>query len=236
MGNHKLDISTLYFTPYAFAKLIHMRDVQDKEVGGWGITAKESPLVVRDFMLCKQEVSGASVDFDDDGLVEFFDLMASKHKLEPHQFSRIWIHTHPANSARPSGTDEETFGNALSQSDYAIMAILAKGGETYARLRVSKPFEIEIEMNIAILWKAAFPQSKKDSWDKEFEDNVTEKTYHYANATGTGYGYTLNKKPGYVWDSEQQEYVHHTQTLAAQRKAGRKAKKKPPFKNTTTTK
>lgn len=226
------DKMTLYYTPYAFAKLIYMRDIENAEVGGWGITAEGSPLVVRDFMLCPQEVGSASVDFDDDGLVQFFDKMAHKYKLQPFQFSRIWIHTHPGSSASPSGTDETTFTNALAQSNYAIMAILAKNGNTYARLQLKEPFTIQQEMNTAVHWGATFPQSKKDDWQKEYEENVTKKTYQTTVGFHTQqYNNYVGKRQGYVWDSEQNEFVHHTQTKKAQRDrkanlSGKKAKKK----------
>ena len=34
----------------------------------------------------------------------------------------------------PSGTDEETFARCFGSSDWALMFILARGGETYVRL------------------------------------------------------------------------------------------------------
>ena len=53
----------------------------------------------------------------------------------PERFARLWIHTHPANCAEPSPVDEETFARVFGSCTWAVMAILAKGGQTYARLR-----------------------------------------------------------------------------------------------------
>ena len=66
-------------------------------------------------------------------MAEFFDEQVDQG-WQPAQFPRIWIHTHPGDSAQPSPTDEETFARAFGQTDWAVMFILAQGGQTYCRL------------------------------------------------------------------------------------------------------
>ena len=41
----------------------------------------------------------------------------------------------PGRSAEPSATDEATFSRVFGGADWAVMFILARGGQTYARLR-----------------------------------------------------------------------------------------------------
>ena len=57
--------------------------------------------------------------------------------LPPERFARIWVHTHPGKSPHPSITDEETFQRCFGNSDWAVMFILARGGQSYARLRLN---------------------------------------------------------------------------------------------------
>ena len=58
--------SILRFTPYAWSKLLYMRDYGDTEVGGYGITPNEDPLLIVDFVLVKQECTGMSVELDEE--------------------------------------------------------------------------------------------------------------------------------------------------------------------------
>ena len=67
-------------------------------------------------------------------MAEFFDEQIDAGR-RPEQFGRIWIHTHPGDSAQPSHVDEETFSRVFGPCDWAVMFILAREGETYCRLR-----------------------------------------------------------------------------------------------------
>ena len=61
----------LRFSPYAYAKLLWMRDRGNTEVAGYGVTATEDPLFVTDFILVKQECTAASFDFDSEDIVDY---------------------------------------------------------------------------------------------------------------------------------------------------------------------
>ena len=52
----------------------------------------------------------------------------------PEQFARLWIHTHPGSSPHPSGPDEDTFERVFGKCHWAVMFIMARTGQTYARL------------------------------------------------------------------------------------------------------
>src|SRR6056297_1381885 len=124
----------LRFSPYAWAKLLFLRDLGPTEIGGFGISDHDDLLLVTDFVMVRQQCTAVTVAFDDEAVADFFDDQVNVGR-EPEQFARIWIHTHPGESARPSGTYEATFRRCFGQADWAVMFILAEGGETYARFR-----------------------------------------------------------------------------------------------------
>jgi hypothetical protein len=125
---------TLRFSPYAWAKLVWFRDRGDTEIGGFAVTHHDDPFYVEDFITVKQKASGAFVEFDDEDVNQYLvDQTNAGH--EPHHCMRIWLHTHPGNSASPSGTDENCFKEAFGNCNWAVMFILAKGGTVYCRVR-----------------------------------------------------------------------------------------------------
>ncbi len=91
----------LRFSPWAWAKLLRLRDLGPTEVGGFGISDAEDLLLIEDFVLIQQNCSPVTVAFDDDAVAEYFD-----HQIDlgrrPAQVGRVWIHTHPGTSSQPS--------------------------------------------------------------------------------------------------------------------------------------
>ena len=131
---HREPEPCLRFTPTAWAKLLCLRDATDAEVGGFGLSDAEDLLLVRDILLVKQEVSSVTVAFDDAAVADLFeDLVAAG--CHPEQFARLWMHTHPGSSPLPSSTDEGTFQRVFGECHWSVMFILARTGQTYARLR-----------------------------------------------------------------------------------------------------
>lgn len=190
--------STILFTPYTYAKLKFMRDLGSTEVGGFGVSNADNPLLIEDFYLVKQECTVASVEFDDDSISdELIRFVQAGYK--PWQVQRVWIHTHPGTSPQPSGVDETTFASdGFTSPDWAIMFILACGGQTYCRFKVSETAE-EIQrrkldradgvltiqdfhdsskiLNFEIDYDQEFPAADHDEWLYEYEQNVTERKY-----------------------------------------------------------
>jgi proteasome lid subunit RPN8/RPN11 len=129
--------------------------------------------LVEDFQLVKQRCTYSYVSFDDASVADLFDTKVG-HGLRPDQFARIWIHTHPGASARPSLTDERTFHRVFGNSDWAVMFILAKEGGSYARLRIGQSPHIESKMTVGIDYEQAFAGSNHDEWESEYCANVVE--------------------------------------------------------------
>jgi hypothetical protein len=158
----------LRYTPTAWAKLLYLRDVGETEIGGFGITPADDLLLVEDIVLIPQRCSAITVAFDDQAVADFFDRQIDLGR-KPEQFARIWIHTHPGRSARPSSTDEETFQRVFGDCDWAVMAILARGGQTSARLRFSAGPSASLAIGTSVDYLEPFGESDWEQWEAEYE-------------------------------------------------------------------
>ena len=102
-------------------------------MGFFGISAEDNLLYVEDLAVVQQTVSQATVAFDDAAVADHFDQCADAG-ICPARCGRIWVHTHPGSSPNPSATDEDTFERVFGSCDWAVMAIVARNGASYARL------------------------------------------------------------------------------------------------------
>jgi hypothetical protein len=164
---------TLRFTPTAWAKLLYLRDAGGTEVGGFGIATTADPLLVTDIELVDQECTAVSVVFDDAAVADFFDKQVDRG-FRPAQFARIWVHTHPGNCANPSLTDEQTFQRAFGQTDWAVMFILANGGQTYCRLQYHVGPEGSMEPEIEVDFRQPFAGSDHPAWEAAYRSLIHE--------------------------------------------------------------
>ncbi len=163
--------AVLRFSPYAWAKLLHLRDAGDTEVGGFGIAASDDLLMIEDFATVKQIATSASINFDDESVADFFDRQVDQgHR--PEQFARCWVHTHPGNCPNPSAVDEETFARVFGGSDFAIMLILARGGKIYARLRFNVGPGGAVLIPVEVDYACSFAGSDPEAWDLEYRTNI----------------------------------------------------------------
>jgi proteasome lid subunit RPN8/RPN11 len=161
----------LRFSPTAWAKLLFLRDLGDTEVGGFGIAAADDLLYVSDVQLVRQTCTGASVQFDDASVADFFDRQVDAG-VQLSRCARIWLHTHPGNSADPSFTDADTFWRVFHRTDWALMLILARGGRTSARLRFHVGPGGEVEIPVRVDYTRPFGGSQHELWHEEYQANV----------------------------------------------------------------
>ncbi len=162
---------TLRFTPYAWAKLLYLRDAGDTEIGGFGISAPNDLLRIEDVCLVRQQCHVAAVRFDDEAVADFFDAQVDAGR-RPEQFGRIWLHTHPDDSARPSLTDGQTFQRSFGGVDWAVMFILARSGETSARLRFNVGPQADQSLEVAIDFTQPFAAPDVAAWQRVLESCV----------------------------------------------------------------
>lgn len=158
---------SLRFTPYAWAKLTFLRDLGPTEIGGFGVSAESDPLLVEDVRLVRQLCTSVTVSFVDEAVADYFDACVDQG-LSPDRFARVWIHTHPGASPRPSRTDEETFAAAFGRTDWAVMFVLAKEGEKYGRLRFHVGPGGEIELPATVDFASEFGPSDRRAWEAEY--------------------------------------------------------------------
>ena len=163
----------LRFTPYAYAKILFMRDAGDTEIGGYGISGTDDPMLVTDFCLVKQKCTSISVDLDEEDSINFVERMMD-NGIAPWQCQRIWIHTHPGNCPNPSGADEDNFDTNFSLPDCAIFYILANEGKEYVRMRFNVSPGIDVDIRSEVDYSFPFESSNQPEWKKEYEEKVTK--------------------------------------------------------------
>ena len=147
--------------------MLYLRDYGDTEIGGFGISSADDLSLIADVQLVKQQCTSMTVAFDDTSVADYFDEQCDAGR-RPEQFASIWIHTHPGKSAEPSGTDEETFARCFGNSDWSIMAIVAVGGATYARLQFNVGPAASISIPMEVDFSSAFSGSDCEAWEQEY--------------------------------------------------------------------
>jgi proteasome lid subunit RPN8/RPN11 len=161
----------LRFSPTAWAKLLYFRDQSDNEVGGFGITDPDDLIFVREFITVKQEVTPISVRFDDSAVADFFDTQVDLGR-KPEQFARIWLHSHPGDSPEPSGIDEDTFERVFGNCEWAVLFVVARDNNTYAKLSFNVGPGGQVLIPTEIDYSRDFVSSDHDLWDTEYVANV----------------------------------------------------------------
>ena len=116
----------LYITHKAWTKLcILFRFGYPAEVMAFGISDPEDPLLMTDILIPHQRGGSAHTQIIDEKAPEDFTRLVTAG-LQPWQFNRIWIHTHPfggLNAPHPSGQDTETMKEILGIGDWGVMLI-----------------------------------------------------------------------------------------------------------------
>lgn len=173
----------LVFSPLAWLKFQFLCHLGPTEVGAFALSHPDHPLYITNLFTVPQETTVASVKFDDTAVADYFDQCVDQG-LKPAQFARLWLHTHPGDSASPSGTDEETFRRVFGTTDWAVMAILSRSGRTYARLQVNGGPGASCRLHFHVDWES-YPQELAegfyanclDEWQQEYEQNVRVQSF-----------------------------------------------------------
>lgn len=182
------------FSPEAWEQLEWMCRKADTEIGFFGVADDPKDLFhITRLMMPKQECTSVTVAFDDDD-INTKCCALYEEGLEPNQVLRHWIHTHPGNSATPSGTDWETLKDRFGDVDWCTMLILAKGGDFSAHLREKTPWYPTA--TVAKIKHEIVGWEPDETWDQMLKDNVSKPvaTYYGAGAYGTKY-----KSSGATW-------------------------------------
>lgn len=162
-------------SPTAWAKLLFFRERGESEIGGFGIARSNDLLFVEEFSTVKQEVTMASVAFDDQAVADFFESQVDAGR-KPEQFGRIWLHTHLGTSPQPSGTDENTFLRVFGRCQWAVMFILAEG-QSYAKLKFNVGPSGEQRIPVEVDFNYPFAGSDFSSWELEYQANIASGSF-----------------------------------------------------------
>jgi len=211
---HKNKPHSLMLSPLAFLKLSYYCHAADTEVGGFGISEVTDPLLVQDMVLIKQCSTIVTTELDDEAVADHIEQQALLG-IPPNRCGRIWIHTHPGSSAAPSMTDEMTFERCFSGCDWSVMAILAKGGESYARLQINTGPGAQVRVPIEVDW-AAWPK-----WAAEHAQELPHRVKHWQHTLETLVSEPPSAIPGgFSADSDLLEDLQWRDWIDAQLEAG----------------
>ncbi|MFP4105883.1 MAG: hypothetical protein ACLFVU_07290 [Phycisphaerae bacterium] len=130
--------------------------------------------MITDIAIVKQTVSPVSVKLDDNGVADHLDRFVDAG-LSPAQCLRVWIHTHPGRCPEPSHTDEGCFARVFGSSDWAVMFVVSRTGEVYARLRFNVGPGGEAELPVEVNFRQPFAGSDQEAWAAEYDANVTQR-------------------------------------------------------------
>lgn len=140
-------------------------------MGAFAITAPDDLLLVQDLVMVRQQCTAVTVAFDDNAVADHLDSLVDQG-IRPEQGMRVWVHTHPGDCPAPSSTDEDTFSRCFGGTDWTIMFILAKGGESYARIRFRAGPGGAMQLPVDIVFDEPFEASQKKAWQEEYERSV----------------------------------------------------------------
>ena len=158
-------------------------------------------LYVEDIRLVQQTCTSITVAFDDSAVAEFFDEQIDSGR-RPEQFGRIWIHTHPGDSAQPSHVDEDTFKRVFGPCDWAVMFIIAREGETYSRLRFRAGPGGAFEIPVRVDFETNFSGSDFEAWAEEYDTTIRKLEFAFARLPqlGSGVGLTASTDADDLFD------------------------------------
>lgn len=152
-------------------------------MGGFGLAAQDDLLAVQDILLVRQRCTPVWVGFDDESVADLFDAQCDQGR-KPEQFARIWVHTHPGECPLPSCTDETTFARVFGECQWAVMFILAEGGQSYARLAFHAGPGGALEIPVEVDFQEPFAGSNQETWEAEYRANVEREAPLRSEPTG----------------------------------------------------
>ena len=176
---------TLRFSPYAWAKLIYLRDRGETEIGGFGLSDAVDPLLIVDVLTIKQRCTPVTVAFDDAAVADLFDELVDQG-VHPQRFGRVWIHTHPGACPLPSSIDEATFRRVFGRADWAVMAIVARDGASYARLAFHVGPGGSLRIPVRVDYGRSFEGADWEAWEQEYVDHVVAQVLAPFQASAAG--------------------------------------------------
>lgn len=184
LGHVEFDIS-IEIEPMVYQKVMHWVNKSDFEVSGMGTVIHDKErnvLRVVDAILLKQENGPATTELDGQSISKaMFQLKDSPGSL------RWWWHSHVNMDVFWSGTDMaaiKTLGGAeRDRPAWFCMTVFNKKQEMLSAYVQNQPVRMiasDLETTIA----AQLPAEVVAEWDKQYDDNVENKSYTWVSKYG----------------------------------------------------
>lgn len=181
-------MATLKFSPKAYLHWQFLCHYGPTEASAFGITNPDDGLLVESLWVPKQECTPVFTSIDDESWHDLFD-WAYENNVPNSSIGGVWLHTHPNMSAHPSGVDERTFEEKFHTRPLAVMGIISRTNDVYARVKYNVNGHNSFPLSLEVLWKN-FPadlQSISEDiklWEEDYKQKVTEKKMPVVTTTG----------------------------------------------------
>lgn len=194
------DAPKVYITTNAYAKMAHIVDMVDKEVGWLGTAewVKQSDmLVIDDIFLFHQEVNLSTCEITPEGLAEFAEeLLQKDNGIDIWNNIKVWGHSHVNMSVSPSSQDDSQMKVFANHNDWFLRIIANKSGELKVDL-----FDYQANISyIDLKWDILIPElfSTKEFIENEIKKKVKEKKYNYTRSQYNTYIPPSTKNTSYT--------------------------------------
>lgn len=194
------DAPKVYITTNAYAKMTHIVDMVDKEVGWLGTAewVKQSDmLVIDDIFLFHQEVNSSTCEITPEGLAEFAEeLLQEDNGIDIWNNIKVWGHSHVNMGVSPSNQDDSQMKVFADHNDWFLRIIANKSGELKVDL-----FDYQANISyIDLKWDILIPElfSTKEFIENEIKKKVKEKKYNYTRSKYNTYIPPSTKNTSYT--------------------------------------
>lgn len=177
----------LWFTPYAWAKWQHLGARASTNLSAFGVSADGRPLLIEDVLLFQQTCTRRNVEFDQAALADYLHRQEARG-LTFDRCGRVWLQTHPAPPAAPSELEERTFAQLFARVDWGVLAILARDGSSYARLRFNAGPGGELPLGVGLDCQGEFLAPDRHAWSEEFDRYVIDQQRQQSLVDGSANG------------------------------------------------
>lgn len=192
-----INIPQVNITTNAYAKMTHIVNGCDKEVGWLGTVnwdRENNTIFIEDIYLFEQEVNYTTCEISPEGLAKFAEeLLQQSNGVEIWNNIKLWGHSHVNMEVSPSGQDNDQMDTFADHNDWFLRIIANKKGDLKIDLfdYTSNIYFEDLPWNIYIEELVTI----KPLIDKEIKEKVKEKKYANAYTNGYGYlGYSKSKK------------------------------------------
>ena len=167
----------LRFSPPAWSKLLYWQGQGATQIGAFGITLPDDPLLVTDVRLVRQNCAPDFLLIEEASVADYFNeqVILGRH---PDHFARVWIRLQAGDQVLPNRTDEDTCRQCFGRTDWMVLCVLGRNDRTWAQLRFHVGPGGFQPLTVSIDFRQPFAASDMPAWEREYRTQViTEKPF-----------------------------------------------------------